>query len=317
MADISTFVASSILITALLALLVYVSAKIVERRNPPIGKFIVIDGTKLHYLERGSGLPVIFLHGNATLLQDFTLSDAFTSAAEQNRAIAFDRPGCGYSRRPRGRSWTASDQADVIVQALRSLNCGPATVIGHSWGTLVALALAERHPAHVGSLVLLSGYYYPTPRFDIVLAALGATPIIGDVLRYTLTPLFGLITLPATLKAMFAPCAVPERFSREFPRLMMLRPWQLRASLSDGAVMLPTAAALQRGYRALQLPIYIAAGRDDRIVDHWHSKQLHQELPASKLQIIPSVGHMVQHSAPEHVVPIIAEAIGANAKRPA
>jgi hypothetical protein len=62
------------------------------------------------------------LHGNATMLQDFLLSEAFTSAAKQSRAIAFDRPGFGYSTRLRGRTWTASEQADVIAEALRRLN---------------------------------------------------------------------------------------------------------------------------------------------------------------------------------------------------
>jgi len=294
-----------ILITAVLALVVYLAAKAVEHRNPPIGKFLEIDGTRLHYFERGSGLPVVFLHGNATMLQDFTLSEAFTSTAKQNRAIAFDRPGFGYSTRPGARSWTAFEQADVLAGALRRLNCGPAKVVGHSWGTLVAVALAERHPALVHSLVLLSGYFYPTPRFDAVLASMGSVPVVGDILRYTLTPLVGLLMLPVTLRAMFSPCPVSERFGREFPRLMMLRPWQLRASLGDGAVMRQAAATLQPGYGALQMPTLIAAGDEDRVVDHSHSEKLHQEVHASQLQIIPRVGHMVQHSAPALVAAIV------------
>jgi hypothetical protein len=95
--------------------------------------------------------------------------------------------------------------------------------------------------------------------------------VIGDILRYTLTPLMGLLMLPVTLRVMFAPCAVPELFGREFPRLMMLRPWQLRASLGDGAMMLQATAELQKGYSILQVPTFIAAGGDDRVVDHWHS----------------------------------------------
>jgi pimeloyl-ACP methyl ester carboxylesterase len=241
-----------------LALLIYLAAKTVERRNPPIGRFLEIGGTRLHYFERGSGLPVVFLHGNAMMLQDFSLSEAFASTAANNRSIAFDRPGFGYSTRPRTRSWTASEQADVLAAALRRLNCGGAAIVGHSWGTLVAVALAERHPVLVRSLVLLSGCYYPTPRFDPALAVVGATPVIGDILRYTLNPLVGLFMLPVTLRAMFAPCPVPERFRRAFPRLMMLHPWQLWASLGDGALMLRAAAALHSGYGALQVPTFIA-----------------------------------------------------------
>jgi len=68
------------------------------------------------------------------------LSFRFAAAATLGRAIAFDRPGFGYSTRPLARSWTPSEQADVIAEALRRLNCGPAEIVGHSWGTLIAIS---------------------------------------------------------------------------------------------------------------------------------------------------------------------------------
>jgi len=308
MNELLSFAVLTALITVVLALLVYATAKAVEYRNPPVGKFLEIDDTRLHYFERGSGAPVVFLHGNATMLQDLTLSEAFGAAAKRGRAIAFDRPGFGYSTRPPARSWTPSEQADVIAEALRRLNCGPAEIVGHSWGTLVAVSLAERHPALVRSLVLLSGYFYPAPRVDAAVAAIGAMPVIGDIMRYTVTPVIGLLTLPATLRAMFAPCPMSDRFRREFPRLLMLRPWQLRASLGDGAMMRQAAAALQPSYRVLRMPISIAAGREDRIVAPWHSEKLHQEVQAGHLEIIPGTGHMVQHSAPEKVAATVTRA---------
>jgi pimeloyl-ACP methyl ester carboxylesterase len=300
----------SVLGLAALALVVYLVSKLVEWRNPPIGKFLEVEGTKLHYFEDGSGLPTVFLHGNTTMLQDFTLSAAFRAVAKHNRAIAFDRPGFGYSTRPRTRTWTASDQADVIGAALRKLNLGPVALVGHSWGTLVAVALAERHPALVRSLVLLSGYYYPVWRFDAAVAALGATPVIGDILRYTVSPVFGLIMLPLTLRILFAPCPVSDQFQRNFPRLMMLRPWQLRASWDDGAQMRQSAAALQPGYLHLSVPTFIAAGGTDRVVDPRHSETLHRQLPTSRLHILPGIGHMVHHSAPGDVDSDIHQAIG-------
>jgi hypothetical protein len=36
-----------------------------ERQNPPLGKFIDVDGVRLHYVERGQGAPVVLLHGTA------------------------------------------------------------------------------------------------------------------------------------------------------------------------------------------------------------------------------------------------------------
>ena len=125
MSELSTLVVFLVVTTAVVALTVYVAAKWVERRNPPVGEFLDVDGIRLHYFERGAGgFPVVFLHGNATMLQDFALSEVFTSAAENSQAIIFDRPGFGYSTRPRGRTWSASEQADVIAAALGHLKVG-------------------------------------------------------------------------------------------------------------------------------------------------------------------------------------------------
>jgi pimeloyl-ACP methyl ester carboxylesterase len=130
------------------------------------------------------------------------------------------------------------------------------------------------------------------------------------------TPLIGFLTLPATLRAMFAPCPVSDRFRREFPRFLMLRPWQLRASLGDGAMMRQAASALQPSYRALRMPISIAAGSEDRIVAPWHSEKLHQEVQASHFQIIPGMGHMVQHSAPAQVAATVTRELMEISSRP-
>ena len=76
-----------------------------ERRHPPIGRFLHVDGVRLHYIERGRGEPLVLIHGNGTMIQDFTVSGLVDRLAERYRVIVFDRPGYGYSSRPRGL-WT-------------------------------------------------------------------------------------------------------------------------------------------------------------------------------------------------------------------
>ena len=83
----------------------------VERANPPMGQFIEVDGVRLHYIERGQGQPLVLLHGNGTMVQDFDISGLIDLASEQYRVIAFDRPGFGYSERPRTRIWSPEAQA--------------------------------------------------------------------------------------------------------------------------------------------------------------------------------------------------------------
>ena len=133
----------------------------------------------------------------------------------------------------------AGSAGALLRRAFAQLGFERPVVVGHSWGTLVALALALDHPDAVGGLVLLSGYYKPTARLDVPLAALAAIPVLGDVLRYTISPLFGAAMLPLNLKAMFAPQAVPERFRHKFAYGFPVRPWQIRAEAQDAATMVP------------------------------------------------------------------------------
>ena len=217
--------------------------------------------------------------------------------------IAVDRPGFGHTNRPSSQSWTPAAQAEVVHKALVHLDIQQAIVVGHSWGTLVALSLALDHPADVRSLVLLSGYYFPTFRADVLTSLPSAAPIIGDLLSYTIAPLLGRAMRSRVFRKLFAPAAVPPRFQAEFPIELSLRPAQLKASAEDTVSMTPSAAALAKRYDELKMPIVIMAGTGDRLVDFARqSGRLDEVLAKSTLVPFEGAGHMIHHSAPEKVV---------------
>src|SRR4051794_39216714 len=286
-----------------------------ERKYPPIGRFLDVDGVRLHYIERGQGEPLVLIHGNGTLIQDFTINSLVERLSQRYRVIVFDRPGYGYSTRPRGL-WTPRAHATLFEHALAQLGVEQAIVLGHSWGTMVAVSLALQAPTLVRSLVLLSGYYFPTARMDVVLSSPNAIPGIGDALRHTVSPPLAQLMLPGAIRAMFAPASVPERFDRLFPKELMVRPIQLRASAEDAALMTPSVMDLEQHYRELKLPVVILTGGDDQIVDvDRQSKRLHEEIPQSELTVLPGLGHMVHHLAPDHVIKAVDRA-AALAKAP-
>jgi pimeloyl-ACP methyl ester carboxylesterase len=162
----------------------------------------------------------------------------------------------------------------------------------------------------VRGLVLLSGYYFPTARLDVPLLSQPAIPVIGDVMRYTVSPLLGRLLLPRILRRVFEPAPVPERFDRLFPKGMTLRPSQLRASAGDTALMIPAATALQAHYRELKAPVVILTGADDKIVDvDRQSRQLHKTIPQSRFVVLPGLGHMVHQLAPEEVMKAVDRAV--------
>lgn len=277
-----------------------------ERDNPPAGQFIEVDGIELHYLDRGTGIPVLLLHGNGTMAQEFEISSLLGLAAGRYRVLAFDRPGYGYSGRPRGQAWSSKEQAELLSRALRKLGIERAIVVAHSWGTMVAMSLALNHPECVRSLVLLSGYYYPTPRMDVLLLSPPAIPVFGDLIRPTISPFIGRMIWPALLRKFFSPCPVTPRWEAEFPVWMTLRPSQILASATETALMTSEAFWLSQRYHELQLPVLIMAGTDDMHVStKLHSERLHKELPNSKLVLAPRVGHMMHHIVPALVLETI------------
>jgi pimeloyl-ACP methyl ester carboxylesterase len=278
-----------------------------EREHPPSGQFVTVNGVRLHYIERGDGPPVVLLHGNVVTAEDFISSEVLDLIAKRHRVIAFDRPGFGYSDRPHGSAWSAGTQADLIRDAFAVLGVNRPLVLGHSWGAAVSLALGLNHSDAVRGLVLLSGYYYPTLRADVLFSAPTAIPVLGDLLRYSVSPLIGSAVLPFLLKGMFAPLPVPARFKKSFPHGMSVRPAQIRAESQDGVAMIPVALAMRHRYQELSMPIVIMAGTKDRVVKDSQAVRLHEEIPHSVLRLIPGVGHMVHYAVPDEVARAIEE----------
>ena len=110
-----------------------------ERKNPPIGVFTDCDGVRLHYIERGDAAApcVVLFHGNGTMIQDLVLSGLVDHLAHNYRVGCFDRPGFGYSDRPRTRIWTP------IAKAFDQLGVRNPVVVGHSQLKRLAMSAIE------------------------------------------------------------------------------------------------------------------------------------------------------------------------------
>lgn len=279
-----------------------------ERRNRPIGRFIEVNGVRLHYLERGKGNPLVLLHGNGGMIQDFETSGLIEVAAKRYRVIVFDRPGYGYSERPRGTIWTPDAQAELLHRALEQLGIARAIVLGHSWGASVAIALALKYPQAVSALILASGYYYPSIRTDVIALSQPAVPVFGDILRHTVSPLISRLLWPLLMRKIFGPAPVPKKFDR-FPKEMAVRPSQLRASAAELFLMIPDALAFRGRYADLHMPVVIIAGEQDRFVDiEKQSSRLHRQIKQSVFHRVRGAGHMVHQTATGEVMSAIDEA---------
>src|SRR4029079_14186072 len=102
-----------------------------QRKYPPRGEFLRVRGIRLHMLDTGGAGPaVVLLHGNGATLADMEISGLVARAGLRRRVIAFDRPGFGYSERPRGTVWTPAAQAALLADALQRMGIDEAVVVG-------------------------------------------------------------------------------------------------------------------------------------------------------------------------------------------
>jgi pimeloyl-ACP methyl ester carboxylesterase len=268
-------------------------ARNAEAEYPPEGKFVDLDGVRLHYVERGDGPPLVMFHGMGALVQDLLGSGIVDEAAKRFRVIAFDRPGYGYSDRPRGERWTPEAQMELARAALTKLGIEKPLVMGHSWGTLPALAWAVDHPEEVTGLVLVSGPYFPFKTPSPMLMSMPSWPYIGAAMANTTSPLMVRAVGPGVLKQVFAPNAVPQEFIDRFPHGLALRPKQIRATSGDAGLVQLAQIRLSKRYGELKLPVAIVAGDGDKIVAFSFAERMHAAVPHSSFHVARGVGHMV------------------------
>ncbi|RWO74292.1 MAG: alpha/beta hydrolase [Mesorhizobium sp.] len=291
---------------AALSLAAYNNARARKALAPRLkGRTLRIDGVDLSIIEKGSGPPLLLLHGNGSVAEDFAVSGVLDLASAKHRVLAFDRPGFGGSSRPARKRWSACEQADLFHEAAAKLGIHKYLVLGHSWGAWIALEMARRHAPSVAGLVLVSGYYYPSPRLDLALAALPAVPLMGSAFRHTLLPLAVRLGWPSTMRKIFRPGPISNVFSVSTKEVAS-RPSQLRSVCVETALMLGAALFTKPCYRDIDVPTGIVAGAGDRLFDaRREAERLHAEIYGSLIEIIPNSGHMAHHSDPQAVLRMI------------
>jgi pimeloyl-ACP methyl ester carboxylesterase len=289
----------------------------IERAYPPAGRFVEVDGGRLHVLELGpaGALPVVLLHGASGNLGDMRMALGEQLAAKY-RVVMIDRPGHGWSDRPGGRVDAAPmRQAVLIHQALAKIGVRKAIVVGHSWSGALATAYALSYPDAVSGLVLLAGVTHPWPGGVAWLNNLVATPVIGPLVAHTVILPLGYFMIDAGVTAVFAPEMPPPNYDARTGVRMILRPKEFIANAQDIAGLKASITAQSPRYGEIKAPTAIIAGDADRIVyTDIHSRGIARMLSDATLTVLPGVGHMVQFAATDRVVRAIDE-VAAKAKR--
>jgi pimeloyl-ACP methyl ester carboxylesterase len=216
-----------------------------------------------------------------------------------------NRPGSGWSDRIGGAGAASpATQARVIREALGNMGIARAIVVGHSWAGALALNLALDHADLVAGLALLAPLSHPWPGAGISWYYRPATwPVLGRFLVWTVTTPAGLLLMKPTLSVVFAPQSPPAGYLDRSRIPLVLRPRPFRTNAEDVAGLYRFVARQSRRYGAIRAPTAIVSGDADTIVwTNLHSRSLEREIPGARLVVLPGVGHMPHHAAPDIVV---------------
>jgi non-heme chloroperoxidase len=123
-----------------------------DTATPQIRVANIGNGIRLHYIDEGHGMPVIFVHGSIS--DGGYWSDQVPQFAKQYRAIAYSRRYNYPNHNPARPGYSAIVDADDLASLIKALHLRKAVIIGHSYGAYTGLFLAARHPELVSALVL-------------------------------------------------------------------------------------------------------------------------------------------------------------------
>jgi pimeloyl-ACP methyl ester carboxylesterase len=115
-------------------------------------KWMLGHDITLHYIEQGSGVPVIFVHGS--LSDSSYWRDQVVAFSKPYRAIAYSRRYNFPNRDPALPGYSAVTDADDLAAFIGAMHLGKVYIVGHSYGALTGLFLATRHPELIRALVL-------------------------------------------------------------------------------------------------------------------------------------------------------------------
>jgi pimeloyl-ACP methyl ester carboxylesterase len=276
-----------------------------ERQVPASGKFVDVDGNRIHYVEKGEGPPILFIHGLGAQLHQFR--HTLFEKLDGHRLIALDRPGSGYSVRAKGATARLPEQAQVIRRFIEVLGLEKPLLVGHSLGGLVALTVALEYPGAISGIVLLA----PLTRYQDTLPPEFRPLYIRSPLRrwlraHTVGVPASLKYAPQTLAFIFSPQEPHPDYPVEGGGWSGLRPSHYYATVSDFTAIEHDLPALEKRYGEIRMPAGIMFGTADRLLDYErHGLGMEGVIAGLEIEILNGIGHMPHYAVTDRVAAFI------------
>jgi cis-3-alkyl-4-acyloxetan-2-one decarboxylase len=273
--------------------------------------FADVGGHRLHYLDEGSGPPVVMVHGNPNWV--YYWRNLIPALSDRFRSLAIDHIGCGLSDKPTDERYpyTLSRRIEDLEAWLDGLGITEnISFVAHDWGGMIACGYATRHPERVAKLVMLNTGAFPLPRSKPVpwQLQLARTPLLGAMLVRGFNAFSrGAVKSCVTRKSMptdvaDAYCApydswahriAVHRFVQDIPLKPGDRAWETVNTVADRLELLSGK------------PMLLGWGDRDFVFDHHFLAEWQRRFPNAELHRFPDCGHYILEDAAEELIPAI------------
>lgn len=273
--------------------------------------FMKINGLNYHFLDQGSGDPVVMLHGNPTW--SFYFRELIKSLSPEFRTIVPDHIGCGLSDKPGidGYDYRLKSRVDDVETLLDHLGIKQnITLVLHDWGGMIGMAYALRHPERIHRLVIMNTAAFLMPEGKSLPMRLRLIRNIKPfaalaVLGFNIFAVGALFTasyngLPKDVKSgLIAPYnswnnrIATLKFVQDIPVREKDPSFRLAKYVDDNL------------HRLTHIPLLILWGEHDFVFDTDYLSEWQRRFPDAQVKTFKDGGHYVLEDAADRIIPIV------------
>jgi len=273
--------------------------------------YINLKGLKYHFVDEGTGNPVVMIHGNPTW--SFYYRELIKALSGNYRTIAVDHMGCGLSDKPDKNQYDyrLKSRVDDIEALIDSLELSEKiTLVLHDWGGMIGMAFALRHPERIGRIVIMNTAAFLPPdgkKFPLRLRLirdirLFATPAVLGFNLFAYSALF-MASHKGLSKDVKSGLTAPYNCWKN-RRATLYFVQDIPVGENDPSYSIVKHAD-ENLHKLAGIPMLICWGKHDFVFDESYFAEWQRRFPDAEVNLLSDAGHYVMEDEPEKVCMLV------------